>query len=68
MKMGYFMISSDKKLEYFDLAGVPVLIHLTEVRCFALAHNYLSLITEQKIPLIPLRKSCGSVNCQSRSI
>jgi hypothetical protein len=55
MKMGYFMISSDKKLEYFDLAGVPVLIHLTEVRCFGLAHNYLSRITEPRILLVPLR-------------
>ncbi len=47
--MGYVMFSSDKKLEYFDFAGDPLLVHLTEVRCFGLAHKKLEGISEPTI-------------------
>jgi hypothetical protein len=39
-----------QKLEYLDFAGDPVLIHLTQVRCFGLAHEKLGRISEPRIP------------------
>jgi hypothetical protein len=36
------MFSSDKKLEFLDFKGEIVLVHLTLVRCFGLAHKKLA--------------------------
>ena len=59
MEMGYVMFSSDKKLEYFDFAGDPLLVHLTEVRCFGLAHKKLEGISEPTILRLYLVKAVG---------
>ena len=53
------MFSSDKKLEYLYFADVRVLVHLTEVRYFGLAHKNLSRITESIIPRFHFVKGVG---------
>jgi hypothetical protein len=56
---GLFYVFKRKKIEYLDFAGVPVLVHLTEVRYFGLAHKNLSRITESRIPRFHFVKGVG---------